>query len=539
MRRLIPIVLCISLPLAAQASPDAIAKIRTLAEQDSQVAAYLDHLTNRIGPRLTSSDNLTLACEWARDEFKEMGLDARIEQWGTFPVGFNRGAWFGKVNSPEKFSLTFNTQSWSAGTHGPTTGPVRLAPKSSSQVEDLSDEEIRGHWFIDPPRSKKITRTLMERGAHGFLRGGRELLLTGGNSKIDFEKLPDTPTAYLLPADYQRLKGLMGGAKPVEVTLDIRNHFKRGPIPLYNVIAEIKGSKFPDQYIIVGGHIDSWDGATGTTDNGTGVATTLEAARLLTTIGAKPLRTIRFMLWSGEEQGLLGSKGYMKMHPEELDRVSAVLVHDGGTNYLSGIAGMPAMMPVLSRVFAPIEELAPDRFPFKISQLQSFFPIGSDHDSYLAKGVPGFFWRQAGTANYQTTHHTQYDTFNMANQDYQRHSSLVAAIGALGLANEEEMLTREGLKYRSFRGRNRPQRRGPNRTLGVTVDENFVIGSVVDASVASKTGLLAGDKILAVGKDLVEASADLSRALRNGPRQTNIKIKRGAKEMTLKVEFAK
>jgi len=134
------------------------------------------------------------------------------------------------------------------------------------------------------------------------------------------------------------------------------------------VVAEIPGSDTPDEFVIVGGHLDSWDGATGATDNGTGIATTLEAARILVKAGVKPRRSIRFMLWSGEEQGLLGSRAYVKAHPELLPKVSAVLVHDGGTNYLSSLGGTEAMMSDFQEVFAPVMSLDP-KFPFEVKKI--------------------------------------------------------------------------------------------------------------------------------------------------------------------------
>ena len=170
-----------------------------------------------------------------------------------------------------------------------------------------------------------------------------ELIVTGGAYRIAWDKLPETPVINLVKSQFDEVAGLVKEGKPVVLEFDIRNYFKKGPIPLYNVIADIPGTEFPDEYVIVGGHIDSWDGATGTTDNGTGCATTLEAARLLMKSGIRPRRTIRFMLWSGEEQGLMGSRAYVKDHPELMKKISAVLVHDGGTNYLSGIAATKAM----------------------------------------------------------------------------------------------------------------------------------------------------------------------------------------------------
>ena len=244
---------------------------------------------------------------------------------------------------------------------------------------------------------------------------------------------------------FDEIAGWLKEGKPVTLEFDIRNHFKKGPIKLYNVIADIPGSERPDEYVIVGGHIDSWDGATGATDNGTGVATTLEAARILMKAGVKPRRTIRFMLWSGEEQGLLGSAAYVKAHKDLMPKISAVLVHDGGTNYLAGIGATEAILSDFEQVFAPVKDLDP-QYPFELRKVAGLTGGGSDHASFLTANVPGFFWRQSGKARYQHTHHTQFDTFDAAVPEYQRHSSLVVALAAYGIANLDHLLSRDKLR---------------------------------------------------------------------------------------------
>ena len=250
---------------------------------------------------------------------------------------------------------------------------------------------------------------------------------------------------------YDEITGWLKAGKTVTLEFDIRNHFKKGPIKLYNVIADIPGTEKPDEYVIVGGHIDSWDGATGATDNGTGVATTLEAARILMKAGVKPKRTIRFMLWSGEEQGLLGSAAYVKSHKDLMSRISAVLVHDGGTNYLSGIGATEAMLADFEKVFEPVKDLDP-AYPFEVRKVAGLMGGGSDHASFLGANVPGFFWGQrGGRAVYQHTHHTQFDTFDAAIPEYQVHSSLVVALGAYGIANLDHLLSREKLRARRAR----------------------------------------------------------------------------------------
>ena len=132
---------------------------------------------------------------------------------------------------------------------------------------------------------------------------------------------PKTCTINLIQDQYEDLTEKLLAEKEVVLEFDVDNRFLPGPFPCTNVIAELKGTEWPDEYVVVGGHIDSWDPARGAQDNGTGCATTIEAARLLTEVGARPKRSIRFMLWSGEEQGLMGSRAYTEMHPEEMEDV--------------------------------------------------------------------------------------------------------------------------------------------------------------------------------------------------------------------------
>lgn len=449
-------------------------KIIDIGQTDNRVQDHLDYLTNRIGPRLTGSEGLQAACEWARDEFKAMGLEARLEQWGEFPVGFERGASYGMLVSPKTMKLEFGTNAWTAGTRGRVLGKVMMAPRSMEELEEVRDSIKDAYLFVertsresrrqvaDPnspeaegapkPLSRAERQALREAieecGPAGMVRAtSDDLILTGGNYRIDFENLPTIPSITLQKKQWDDIRKMVKDGEEVEVAFDIRNHFRKGPVPLYNVIADIPGTEFPNEYVIVGGHIDSWDGATGATDNGAGCATTMEAARLLMESGVKPRRTIRFMLWSGEEQGLLGSLAYVKKHEKEVNEtVSAVFVHDGGTNYVAGIRCTEAMRPDFEKVFAAAMELD-ERAPFEIETVETIRPRGgSDHVAFIRAGVPGFFWKQRGRATYRTTHHTQYDTYETVVPEYQKHSSIVIAIGALGTANLDHLLPRDGVE---------------------------------------------------------------------------------------------
>ncbi len=529
-------------------------RVLSTGREGSRVMEHLDYLSNRIGPRLTGSDGLQTACEWTRDQFKSFGLEnARLEKWGEFPVGFNRGPWSGRMVEPEVKALSFGTNSWTAGTKGIVKGPAVLAPTTPEELEKVKDK-LAGAWVLSaaPTRSgprpggaappaggtpqpgaefrKAVDEAYAAAGIAGTVRAARnDLILTAGNYKVDHAKLPTTPVVNLVKTQYDEIAALIKDGKPVVLEFDIRNFFKKGPIPLYNVIADIPGTEFPDEYVIVGGHIDSWDGATGTTDNGTGCATTLEAARLLMASGAKPRRTIRFMLWSGEEQGLMGSRAYTKAHPEEMKKISAVLVHDGGTNYLSGIGATKAQKKDMEDVFAPIIGLD-DKMPFAIREVNGLRGGGSDHASFLSAGVPGFFWGQAGKANYTQTHHTQHDTFDRAIPDYQKHSAIVAAIGALGIANLDHLLSREAMTAPGGTGG------GNRRLLGVQLDE-MTISEVVDDGVAAKAGLKEGDVILKIDDKAVASREEMAEALRAGEPTKKIVVRRDGKELELPLTF--
>ena len=513
-------------------------RIMSVGHEESQVMDHLDVLCNRIGPRLTGSDNLTNACEWARDRFASFGLEnARIEQWGEFPVGFDRGPWFGRVIEPEAKSLEFMTMAWSAGTKGVVRGKAVLAPNNKKELDEAKEKgTIAGAWVLmprtggsgDPAFRRTLRKELEDAKAAGLVSGsGAELLVTAGLHRITWDKLPTLPSVTLVRKQYDEIAEWLKEGKPVTLEFDIRNYFKKGPIKLYNVIADIPGTEKPDEYVIIGGHIDSWDGATGATDNGTGVATTLEAARILKKAGVKPRRTIRFMLWSGEEQGLLGSAAYVKANKELMPKISAVLVHDGGTNFLSGIGATEAIYSDFEEIFAPVKELDSKNYPFQLSKVPGLFGGGSDHASFLSANVPGFFWRQAGKARYQNTHHTQFDTFDAANPDYQKHSSLVVAIGAYGIANLDHLLSRE--KLRAAGGM---AGRGNRRLLGVQLDE-MTVAEIDDDGVAKKAGMKEGDEILKIDGTKVADRDELARALRAGDPKKVVTVRRGGKELDL------
>jgi carboxypeptidase Q len=210
----------------------------------------------------------------------------------------------------------------------------------------------------------------------------------------------------------------------------------------------------------VSAHLDSWNGpgSQGTTDNGTGSSVTLEAARILATVGAKPKRTIRFILWTGEEQGLLGSRAYVEQLKEkdQLKNVSACFVDDGGTNFEGGLNCFNSQVELLGAATAPINGVFWSSTDNRYLDV-NIKPVdggrlgrvagggGSDHQSFIAAGVPGFFWDEIGRADYPYGWHTQHDKLDLAIPEYLMQSSTCAAVTAYNLACAPTLLPREPL----------------------------------------------------------------------------------------------
>ncbi|TAJ21336.1 MAG: M20/M25/M40 family metallo-hydrolase [Planctomycetota bacterium] len=530
------LVLLAAAPLHAQRDAT-VERVLELGKSDNRVEEHLEYLTRTIGPRLTSSSNLTRACEWARAKFASFGLRAHMEPWGEWPVGFDRHFMRGAMVAPTRTDFVFTTPSWTPGTSGPTRGRAVLEPLTAAEADALAAEPAV--WLVRRARNegpkgdekKAIDAKLADLPLLGEVRGTGDLVITSGNQNITWDKLPTRVKVTLRKDQHVDLLQRLTEGQPVELEFDLDQRFVRGPIALYNVWADLVGSEKPDEFVIVGGHIDSWDGAQGAQDNGTGVSTTLEAARLLSAAGAKPRRTIRFMLWSGEEQGLLGSEAWVKSHMELMPKISAVLVHDAGTNYLSGLAGPPALMADLKWATTPLFDLDA-RFPFNVRENKGLSAFGaSDHASFTAQGVPGLFWAQDGETSYDYVHHTQHDTFENARQDYQRHSSIVAAVTAYNLASLDHMLDRTGLLQEG--GGRRDLTR---RFMGVQLEDTTVT-SVNAGGIAETAGWKEGDVVLSIDGVEVATRRDISTEINKGGPRKLIKLKRAGQTIESVLDY--
>lgn len=511
-------------------------RIVELGYTDNQVMAHLEHLTEKIGPRLTGSHALMEAEQWTHDRFASWGLKVERERWGEAPVGFDRGPWSGGMVTPEKVAYDFITPAWTPGSYEATPAPAVPYPTSVSDAKKRS-KELAGAWVVRPKKLdverktvEKIDEQLAKIGIAGIVRADRdpkgELVHTSGRMKTEWADL-DRPTTIVLRGDqHADLTARMDKGEEVTLAFSVDNRFFQGPVPQYNVVAELTGTEKPDEMVIVGGHLDSWDGATGANDNGTGVATTMEAARLLVTAGARPKRSIRFVLWTGEEQGLLGSRGYVETHKDEMDKVSAVFVHDMGTNYLAGIGVTPEMMPQMQQAFAPVMQLSPEELPFTLHETESLQTGGSDHTPYIRAGAPGFFWVQEGTSNYGHVHHTQFDTLDNVIEEYQLHSAIVVALAAYQVANLPEMIDRTN---------SAPL---PRRRMGVEFGDKFSFDEVAKDSVAAKAGWKKGDRLLEIDGQAIDGWPALFKTVSGGEPVKQAVVERKGKKITTTLDWS-
>lgn len=505
-------VLCLLTVQPLFSQDNATKKIIETGKTDNQAMHHLDILSNRFGGRLIGSDAYENAAEWMLREYKKWGIEAHLEEAGTVPVGFNRGPWFGRMISDNGMILHFATPSYTAGTHGVQRGHVLIEPKTQDEFKRMKGQ-LKGAWVLvggtnegwpydrsakadsirkaakqenikiaeeNTKRQRKYweTRTpqqmlpykevpylfydeMVEAGVLGFIQSStlpiralydRPLV---NDPKTDFDNLPTVPDIKLDENQFAIIKKMALERQSFELEFDIRNHFKLGPIKYYNVVAEIKGSKYPDEKVIISGHLDAYDVATGAVDCGTGIAPMMEAARMIALSGAKPKRTIQFIAFAGEEFGLLGAQAYCKTHEKELGKISNMFNRDGGTEPPVGIKVPKAMYDDILKISKPIANINPD-FPFEVKVAEAKEKPtkmgGTDASVFSMKGVPtiGFTCEDVlGTNfNYNEIWHTERDLYNKQVPQYQAHTATVTAVMALGIANLDKQLSREGL-YKS------------------------------------------------------------------------------------------
>lgn len=485
-------------------------KMIETGKTDNRTMEHLDILCNRFGGRLVGSDAYENAAIWAASKFKEWGMQVEMDETGELPVGFNRGPWFGRMISDNGMHLHFATPSYTSGTKGVQRGHVLIEPKTQTEFNrmkgrlkgawvlisgensgwpiDYSEEANSLHDSIRKENAKteiennkirrenrqnrgtgKIPKELLplneepalfykemcDAGILGIIQSAKTpIRVLYDRKNIDnmtFETLPTVPDIKLDEHQYKIIKQMANERRYFQLEFDIRNHFKMGPVKYHNVIGIIPGTEYPDEYVIMGGHLDAYDVATGGVDDGSGVTPTMEAARLIMEAGGKPKRTILAILWAGEEFGLLGSKSWIERNEDKLDKISNMVNRDGGPTVPTGISVPDAMRNDFEKICEPLNDINPD-FPFTITKREPREKPekawGTDSGPFAVKGVPTIAFQTGDPKGYNFSYgeiwHTERDLYNKSIPEYQEHAAIATAVVVYGIANLDHLLSRDG-----------------------------------------------------------------------------------------------
>ncbi len=481
-----------------------------IGTSDNRSMDHLDILSNRFGGRLVGSDAYENAAEWCASKFREWGMQVEMHEAGEVPVGFNRGPWFGKMLGEEGMTLHFATPSYTSGTKGVQRGHVLIEPKTRAEFERMKGK-LDGAWVLisgmntgwpvdysetgDSIRASIIAeneeiaeknreirmanrnraedereellpmieepalfyKEMVDAGILGIIQASTVPIRALydrkniNNKTLTFDNLPQVPDIKLDEHQYRKIEQMAKERRYFQLEFDIRNHFKMGPVKYHNVMGIIPGTKYPDEYVIMGGHLDAFDVATGGVDDGSGVTPSMEAARLIMEAGGKPERTIIVGLWAAEEFGLLGSKAWVEDNMDKLDRISNYFNRDGGPTVANSLSVPAAMYDDFEKVCKPLNDINPD-FPFTLRESEPRRKPesagGSDHAYFAINGVPTISFGTADPKGYNFNYgeiwHTERDLYNKSIPEYQEHTAVVTAVVVYGLANLDHVLSREG-----------------------------------------------------------------------------------------------
>jgi len=468
-------------PPAKDAVDEADEKILSEVHDHNEIMSNLEYLSDMIGARLTGTENLKKANDWTRQKFADYGAaNPHLEPW-TVAHTWTRVTATAQIVRPSVHALTIASYAWAPSTNGTVRGHIVYVKARS--MEDLAQYKgklkdaivISAEPALLPPADEPAPNPLEVPYGDSFLLVAPRRAVAGQVFGPDFRKFLQARAAFFKDegvlatlTDSGKPDGLlnmtsMGGRNydiaaipaafvssesygviwrllqrgPVNLEVNIANSIGDKPTEVYNTVAEIRGSEKPDEIVVLGAHLDSWDLGEGTTDNGTGSMIVLEAARTLQKLGLQPKRTIRFVLFSGEEQGLVGSRAYVVSHKAELPKISAALIHDTGTGRVVSISLMRNYQDreVMDKVVAPLHSLG-------LLELSERWMAGSDHSSFEEAGVPGFFCVQE-PAQYFQTHHSQADTFDQAHEEDLVEGAQVMAAWAYNVAQLPDLLPRK------------------------------------------------------------------------------------------------
>ncbi|HEX8252846.1 MAG TPA: M20/M25/M40 family metallo-hydrolase [Thermoanaerobaculia bacterium] len=513
--RAVILLLLTSTTLTAAEAPDLhiVSRIRNEGIRNSQVMTYAQTLTDTIGPRLTGSPGMKRANEWTRDTLAKMGLsNAHLEPY-TFGRGWSSDYAMVRMLAPDVQQLYAFGLAWSPATNGPIRGkvvkaklesqedldknkgklggaivmiaePKEMKPLDAPALDRYDEEELSELALYEMPDSDDRRREYLKRREFRKLlaqfaidekiaaiiqpgngEGGVFRVQSGGTWRLD--EPVGVPAIGLAPEHYGRISRLIDNKTDVELELELRAQFDPNT-EAWNTIAELPGSDKKNEVVMLGAHLDSWHTSTGATDNASGVAVMMEAMRIIKALAITPRRTIRIALWSGEEQGLLGSRAYVEQHFATRDepkdpaqaklpawartekgtlrpkaehaKLSAYFNLDNGTGKVRGIYAQEnaAVVPLFNAWLEPLRDLGATTVTMRNT-------TSTDHIAFDDVNLPGFQFIQDDVEYETRTHHTNWDSFERLQRDDLMQAAVVVATFVWQAANRDEMMPRNGV----------------------------------------------------------------------------------------------
>src|SRR5437660_4600062 len=433
----------------ASSCAEAAAKILPIVMGPSPMEENLRRLTDEIGGRVTGSPEMAKAVEWGVVAFRAAGVDVRTEKY-TLPVTWSEGNTRLELLGPVKFPVGLKATGWSRAT--PADGiEANLVDVGYGGEDDfakaggfvkgailLVHSDIGSTWadlFNEYMRPPMIIGHTVKNGAKAILwMGARERLLLYRHTNSLAGEIDKIPQAVVAREDAMRLARTVA-AYPgkVRVHLDMPNKSGK-PMEQENVVGEIRGYEKPDEIVILGAHLDSWELGTGALDNGCNAALVIEAARAIKARGLLPRRTIRFVLFSGEEQATVGSFEYVKAHRAELDKIRAVITFDAGIGRVTGysLGGRRDIEAGVREILKPLESWGANNHTYDAS-------FGTDNFDFMLEGVPTLVANQE-EANYLPNYHADSDTLDKIDMRELKLHTVLAALTAWGIADRAEPL---------------------------------------------------------------------------------------------------
>lgn len=468
----------------AQETDQIVKNIIKEANENSQLETIGHHLMDVIGPRLVGTPQMQEAHDWAVETYKSWGIEAENQQWGEWR-GWDRGITHIDLIEPRVRSLSGMQLAWSPGTgKKPVVAEVIVIPEAIDSIAfekklpqvkgklvmismpqmtgrpddnweefatDISFEKMKTNrdaqteaWKTKMNNTgyngKSLPEALEKAGAVGIITLNWSKGF--GANKVFSASTKRIPTVDLSLEDYGMVYRMVESGQKPKLRI-VAESKELGTVPAFNTIATIKGTEKPEEYIILSAHFDSWDGATGATDNGTGTIVMMEAMRILKKMYPNPKRTIIAGHWGSEEQGLNGSRAYVKDHPEIVENIQALFNQDNGTGRVVKLSGGGFLhaYDYLGRWMEAVPE--------EISgEIKTDFPGtpaggGSDYASFVAAGAPAFSLSSLSWSYWNYTWHTNLDTYDKIVFDDVRNNAILTAILAYKASEDPEKTSRE------------------------------------------------------------------------------------------------